>query len=107
MLCYERFTRTSFNSITIIGCWFHYGQCIFKKIIEIGLKSEYGKDEELKKLVQNCIALALCHPDEVVDIFISHVISQSVLIQRKYPRFNDFISYMNKTWIEGEDVDKF
>ena len=92
-----------FSEITIVGCWFHYGQCIFKKIIEIGLKSEYGKDEELKKLVQNCIALALCHPDEVVDIFISHIVSQSVFIQRKYPRFNDFINYMTKTWIEGEE----
>ncbi len=54
------------------------------------------------RLVQNCIALALCHPDEVVDIFVSHVIEKSVTLQRKYPRFNEFISYMLGTWIEGE-----
>ena len=91
-----------FPAIKIIGCWFHFGQCLFRKILEIGLKTQYGDDEELKKLVQNCISLALCHPDEVVDIFVSHVINKSVPIQRKYPRFDEFIKYMTKTWIEGE-----
>ena len=24
-------------------CWFHYGQCVFNKIVEIGLKKDYDK----------------------------------------------------------------
>ena len=53
-------------------------------------------------MIENCIALALCHPGEVVDIFINHVINKSVETQRKYPGFIDFINYMVKTWLEGE-----
>lgn len=61
--------------------------------------------------MQNCIALALCYHkedgrSEIVDIFISHVIEKSVGITAKYPRFAEFIDYMTKTWIEGEDEEK-
>ena len=38
-----------FPTIKIIGCWFHFAQCLFRKIVEIGLKTQYGNDEELKK----------------------------------------------------------
>ena len=34
------------------------------------------------------------------------MIKKSVAITTKYPRFGEFIEYMNKTWIEGEDVEK-
>jgi hypothetical protein len=100
-----------FPGIFIIGCWFHYAQCIYKKITELGLKKAYKDDEELRNLVQNCIALALCyHKDdnnsEIIDIFIEFVINKSVAITSKYPRFGEFIEYMNKTWIEGEDEEK-
>ena len=30
------------------------------------------------------------------------MIEKSVTLQRDYPRFNEFIKYMTKTWIEGE-----
>ena len=100
-----------FPGIFIIGCWFHYAQCVYRKIKEIGLKKQYGEDLELRNLVQNCIALALCYHkedgrSEIVDIFISHVIEKSVGITTKYPRFAELIDYMNKTWIEGEDEEK-
>ena len=54
---------------------------------------------EIFRLVQNCISLALCHSDEVVDIF---VIENFLTLQRKYPRFNEFIKYMTKIWMEWE-----
>jgi hypothetical protein len=40
-----------FPTIKIIGCWFHFGQCLFRKIVEIGLKTQYGDDEDLKKYI--------------------------------------------------------
>ena len=61
--------------------------------------------------MQNCVALALCyHKDddntEVRDIYIDHVIDKCVPLIRKYPKFYEFIKYMNDTWIEGEDESK-
>ena len=40
-----------FHTLKIIGCWFHFGQCLFRKIVEIGLKTQYGDDEDLKKYI--------------------------------------------------------
>ena len=57
------------------------------------------------------VALALCYhknddDSEVKDIFIEHVIHKSIETQRKYPKFKDFIDYMNDTWIESVDESK-
>jgi hypothetical protein len=97
-----------FPGILIIGCWFHYAQCLFKKIVAIGLKVQYGEDEELRVVVQNCISLALCyHIDEehseVIDIFCNHICNDKLLpLYHKYPRLKEFIKYMLLTWLEGD-----
>ena len=31
--------RFTFPISAIIGCWFHFGQCLFRKLAEIGLFS--------------------------------------------------------------------
>ena len=100
-----------FPGISIIGCWFHYAQCLFNKIKDLGLTKAYNEDETLQVLFGNCVALALCYhknddDSEVKDIFIEHVIHKSIETQRKYPKFKDFIDYMNDTWIEGVDESK-
>jgi hypothetical protein len=32
---------------TILGCWFRFGQCLFRKIVDLGLKVQYKEDEDL------------------------------------------------------------
>ena len=71
-----------FPGIIIIGCRFYYGQCVFNKIVEIGLKKDYSDDEDLRIVVQNCIALALCYhknsvDSEIIDIYCDHVCGKS------------------------------
>jgi hypothetical protein len=41
--------KFSFPTSKVIGCFFHFGQCLFRKIVEVGLKKEYGEDEDLPK----------------------------------------------------------
>ena len=38
-----------FPSAKIIGCYFHFGQCLWRKFVELGLKVAYGEDELLQK----------------------------------------------------------
>ena len=47
-----------FPNAQIIGCWFHYGQCLFKKLVAFGLKSQYKNDPELRKWFKGFVALA-------------------------------------------------
>jgi hypothetical protein len=84
-----------FPGIFIIGCWFHYAQCLFKKIVAVGLKKQYGEDEELRRVVLNCISLALCYhkseeDSEVIDIFCDHICNRLPPLYNKYPRLEEF-----------------
>ena len=31
-----------FPNFKMLGCFFHFGQCLFKKLVEVGLKHEYS-----------------------------------------------------------------
>ena len=34
-----------FLTVTVTGCMFHFGQCIWRNIMTSGFKTKYGKDE--------------------------------------------------------------
>jgi hypothetical protein len=43
-------------NITFRG--FHFGQSLYRKVVEIGLKVQYQEDENLRKYVKKVISLA-------------------------------------------------
>ena len=51
------------------GCWFHYGQAIFRKAQEYGLQVEYKKKGVVYCIVKELIALALLPHEEVLEAF--------------------------------------
>ena len=46
-----------FPRIQISTCFFHFGQNIFRKIVEIGLKKQYSEDENLRSFVKKLFVL--------------------------------------------------
>ncbi len=40
------------------GCFFHFGQSIWRKLQELGLQNEYGENEELSTQARSFAALA-------------------------------------------------
>ncbi|XP_045030418.1 uncharacterized protein LOC116935338 [Daphnia magna] len=51
------------------GCWFHYGQAIFRKTKEFGLQQEYQKKGVVYLIVKQLIALALLPENEIFQGF--------------------------------------
>ena len=51
------------------GCWFHYGQAIFRKSQEKGLQVEYRKKGVVYRIVKELIALALLPHGEILQGF--------------------------------------
>ena len=51
------------------GCWFHYGQAIFRKRQEFGLQQEYQKKGVIYLIVKQLIALALLPENEIFQGF--------------------------------------
>ena len=76
--------KLHFPAATIIGCWFHYAQCLFRELCAKGLKKQYGEDDELKKVFENCVALALLPPDIVHFVFVDMLIDRSFGLLQKY-----------------------
>ena len=58
-----------FPHARIYGCWFHFGQCLYMKLCEIGLKNQYSTDSQLKIWFKSIIALALVPLDKVLEGF--------------------------------------
>ncbi|CAF1398945.1 unnamed protein product [Didymodactylos carnosus] len=45
--------------VTVKGCLFHYGQSLFRKFVELGLKTPYKDDENLRDWFRSFAALSL------------------------------------------------
>ncbi|CAF3857569.1 unnamed protein product [Rotaria sordida] len=93
--------KNVFPNSKIKGCNFHYNQCIFRKIQEIGLQQDYYNSSNddptsVKRLVQETGALAFMPIQEVNELWCK--------IMDKFehiPRSQDFFDYFTETWIKN------
>ena len=94
--------KNVFPNAVIKGCNFHYNQCIFKKIQELGLQKDYydspiDDPKSVKCLVQETGALAFMPVSEINNLWCE--------IMDKFdhiPRSEDFFNYYTDTWIEDD-----
>ncbi|KAG5883811.1 hypothetical protein JTB14_036928 [Gonioctena quinquepunctata] len=54
-------------NVKISGCKFHFYQCLWRKILSIGLVEGYGNDEPIKLHIRMCAFLAFPPVNDVVD----------------------------------------
>ena len=51
-----------FPSACIDGCYFHFTQCLWRKVQSLGLVEEYKEDGSISNLYKRVQPLLLCHP---------------------------------------------
>lgn len=61
--------HTVFPNASITGCFFHLGQCVYRKVQEVSLQRRYGDDPDFRLQVKLLPALAMLPPADVVDGF--------------------------------------
>jgi len=66
--CYEHF-QWSVSIRDCDGLLFHLGQSVIRKVNEIGLKTEYETNDEVRSYVRCIPALASVPPDDVMEVF--------------------------------------
>ena len=54
-----------FSNIKIQYCFFHMGQSVFRKIVEIGCKVRYVEDKTFRHHCKLIMSLAFIHPEDV------------------------------------------
>ncbi|XP_053214390.1 uncharacterized protein LOC128397669 [Panonychus citri] len=61
--------KNLFSSSTIKCCNFHFGQCVWRKVQNIGLKKDYGVDQNVTKTIKRLISLPLIKPVDIDEVF--------------------------------------
>ena len=95
-----RSLKNVFPNTLVKGCNFHYNQCIFRKIQELGLQSDYDNSAEdnpksVKSLVKLTGALAFMPISKIDELWCS------IMDQFEHlPRSQDFFDYYTDTWID-------
>ena len=59
-----------FFQVMILGCFFHFGECLFKNLCLHGMKTQYGHDEKLRTWLKSMISLVLVPTTSVQDQFV-------------------------------------
>lgn len=70
---FERASMNAFHDAfplaTVTGCYFHLTQSVLRKVNEVGLKTQYECDNELRGYIRCLPALAYVPPEDVVEAF--------------------------------------
>jgi hypothetical protein len=58
----------TYPGVTITGCSFHFSQCIYRKVQEFGLQTDY-QDPDISLFICMLAALAFILTDRIVESF--------------------------------------
>ena len=92
--------RTVFFGSEQVGCWFHYSQCIYRKIQDIGLSREYSSNEIIQNVSRKLFSLPFLPPNEIVRGFQDYE-NQLQTIFLVYPSLESLFNYVRNFWIFG------
>ena len=63
----QKAAKLEFPGIKVKGCFFHFCQAIYKKLVELGLKTLYSTNSDVKMWVEKLMALSLVPLDQIED----------------------------------------
>jgi hypothetical protein len=88
--------RNMFPSMKPIGCLFHFGQNLMRRLGNLGLKTEYSNNEDFCKWIKRIFGLALLPFDQVDDQW-----TKILNDKPEMPNVDKFLDYFVGTYFEG------
>jgi len=92
---------TIFPKIKLRGCHFHFTQCLWRKIQDVGLASVYKQNEDIRMHVRKCGAMAYLPLDKIDDAWL--IIQSNAPDDVKLSEFND---YFVENWLDSATISK-
>lgn len=78
------------------GCFFHFSQCLWRKIQNIGLVDEYKSNEEVRNTIKMCASLAFLNLTQVEEGWLEiHAAAPNS------EKINQFFDYFVDQWMEN------
>ena len=79
----------------VCGCSFHWSQCIWRKIQDIGLAPAYKHDNATHKLCRQFLAPPYLPKEHIAAMF------ENLATKAATPMLTELVTYIRINWIEG------
>ena len=87
-----------FPNATHMGCHFHFGQALWRRVQAVGLVTKYREEQPVRTFIECCNAFAFI-PIGEVSIKFSELVAQ--LSDSDKGQLAPFIDYFKLTWLSG------
>ena len=87
-----------FPGVLIYGCSFHWAQCIWRKIQDIGLATAYANDDATHRLRRKFLALPYLPKEHIPALF------EKLAMMATTPMLAELVTYIRTNWIEGNEL---
>jgi len=94
--------KSVFDRIVIKGCFFHYGQCIWRRVQSCGLQVAYRDNDAVTQLVRRAAVLPLVPDDSIEDVWFNALedIGNADIDQHQMIQITTFTDYVTTNWVE-------
>ena len=81
----------------MLGCFFHFGDFLYKKICDFGLRQENIDNAKLRNWFKRMLALAMVPLDEIKNVYINLIDEASELFEISiYSKLEQWIDFFSK-----------
>ena len=85
------------HSARVLGCFFHFSQCLWGKVQALGLSGAYTSDASIKCFIHKAAALSFVPPT-----FLRIAWAAIQADAPNKPSIPEFIDYFDSTWMNGK-----
>ena len=106
--------QSVFVGSTVKGCFFHFSQCVFKRIKKVGLAIAYNiLSFACRTILRRLFYIPFLPVEEMVDAF-EQIADESkwsevegILLPEHIAKIRQVMTYFRKTWIAGTRLERF
>ena len=100
-----------FPNASILGCFFHFGQSLYRNLCLHGMKTKYMTDDALKIWFKSLIALALIPTKDIQDEFVDllekaqgnkNIKNLKYFLVFEYDGMEQFCEYLTNNWFDDD-----
>ena len=94
--------ETEIPNARLSGCYFHFGQNLWRKVQSLGLARDYRQNRRLKKTIRKVMAMGYLLLTLVRQNFLLLTKSpRTRRLQRRFPELLDFFTYFERNYLNG------
>lgn len=91
--------KKAFPQAVISGCSFHFHQCLWRKIQNLGLAESYKEDEQVRLVCRMCAALTYLPLEKIEEGWI-----QIMEIVPQNAKLTEFLDYFVEQWLDNSSI---